>query len=59
MRHQLVRDAVAKNGGYDSKKTKAAMYVFGKTPCLMILDPEMTLEIYTKLNSKVDKNGIS
>ena len=46
--HQLVRDAVAKNGGYDSNKTKVAMAVFGTTPCLVIMDPEMTRQIYTK-----------
>ena len=40
--HQLVRDTVAKNGGYDSNKTKAVMAVFGTTLSLMILDPEMT-----------------
>ena len=51
----LVRDAVAKNGGYDSNKTKAVMLVHGTTPSLAILDPEMTKQIY--LNSKVDKTG--
>ena len=39
---QLVRDAVAKNGGYDSSKTKAVMAVYATTPAIVILDPEMT-----------------
>ena len=55
--HQLVRDAVAKYGGYDSSKTKVMMVVNGTTPCLIILDPEMTSQIYTKLNRKIDKTG--
>ena len=54
---QLVRDAVAKKGGYDSSKTKAVMAVYATIPVVVILDPEMVQEIYTKLNSKVDKTG--
>ena len=41
-RYQLVRDTVAKYGGFDSNKTKAVIKVHGTTPCLVILDPEMT-----------------
>ena len=38
---QLVRNALATSGVYNSKKGKAAMVVFGTTPVLVIADPEM------------------
>ena len=54
---QLVRDAIAMNGLYNSKKAKAAMIVYGTSPALVIADPEMTQDLYTKKNSIVDKTG--
>ena len=54
---QLVRNALATSGVYNSKNGKAAMVVFGTSPVLVIADPEMAQEIYTKKNSIVDKTG--
>ena len=54
---QLVRDAIASNGVFNSNKTKAAMIVYGTMPTLCVADPEMTQDLFTKKNSIVDKTG--
>ena len=54
---QLVRGALATNGLYNSKKGKAAMVVYGTSPVLVIADPEMVQDLYTKKNSIMDKTG--
>ena len=56
---QLIRNAAATDGIFDSSKNKALMMVYGSIPLLVITDPEMVQEIYVTKNKLVDKNGTS